>query len=190
MDDDPNIIGIDGHILKCKCNEGHIFEIHRTLYYKRKETNTTLCTNCNPISKNVSGLEISFKNFIKNNYDGTILENEKIIEPYEIDIFLPDEKLAFEFNGLYWHSELRKPNYYHKMKTDMCEDKEITLIHIWEDDWVQKREIIESVILNKLKNVFLSEKFKNVMEDCAVTEQSINYKIIALFKKDFYKYFL
>ena len=44
-------------------------------------------------------------------------------------------------------------------------------------------------ILNKLKNVFLSEKFKNVMEDCAVTEQSINYKIIALFKKDFYKYF-
>jgi hypothetical protein len=28
------------------------------------------------------------------------------------------------------------------------------------------------------------------MEDCAVTEQSINYKIIALFKKDFYKYFL
>ena len=45
-------------------------------------------------------------------------------------------------------------------------------------------------ILNKLKYVFLSEKFKNVMEDCAVTEQSINYKIIALFKKDFYKYFL
>ena len=45
-------------------------------------------------------------------------------------------------------------------------------------------------ILNKLKDVFLSKKFKNVMEDCAVTEQSINYKIIALFKKDFYKYFL
>jgi 16S rRNA G966 N2-methylase RsmD len=44
-------------------------------------------------------------------------------------------------------------------------------------------------ILNKLKDVFLSKKFKNVMEDCAVTEQSINYKIIALFKKDFYKYF-
>jgi len=45
-------------------------------------------------------------------------------------------------------------------------------------------------ILNKLKDVFLSKKFKNVMEDCAVTEQSINYKIIALFKKDFYKYFI
>lgn len=45
-------------------------------------------------------------------------------------------------------------------------------------------------ILNKLKNVFLSKKFKNVMEDCAVTQQSINYKIIALFKKDFYKNFI
>jgi hypothetical protein len=45
-------------------------------------------------------------------------------------------------------------------------------------------------ILNILERVFLSKKFKNIMEDCAVTEQSINYKIIALFKKDFYKYFL
>ena len=45
-------------------------------------------------------------------------------------------------------------------------------------------------VLNKLKIAFLSNKFKNIMEDCAVTEQSINYKIIALFKKDFYKYFL
>lgn len=45
-------------------------------------------------------------------------------------------------------------------------------------------------ILNILEKVFLSKEFKNIMENCAVTEQSINYKIIALFKKDFYKYFL
>jgi hypothetical protein len=45
-------------------------------------------------------------------------------------------------------------------------------------------------ILEQLKKVFMSKMFKDIMEDCAVMEQSINYKIIALFKKDFYKKFI
>jgi hypothetical protein len=32
----------------------------------------------------------------------------------------------------------------------MCEEKDIQLIHIWEDDWVFKNDIICSMILNKL----------------------------------------
>ena len=43
--------------------------------------------------------------------------NKKIINPYELDIYLPDSKLAFEFNGLYWHSESQKGKNYHQIKT-------------------------------------------------------------------------
>lgn len=38
-------------------------------------------------------------------YNGTIQTNRYINE-YEVDIKLPDLKVAIECNGLYWHSEL------------------------------------------------------------------------------------
>ena len=31
-----------------------------------------------------------------------------MINPYEIDIYLPNLNLAFEFNGVYWHCDLYK----------------------------------------------------------------------------------
>jgi hypothetical protein len=58
--------------------------------------------------------------------------------------------LAFEFNGLYWHSEIHKDNNYHNKKTTDCLNEGIKLLHIWEDDWLFKKDIIKSIILNKL----------------------------------------
>jgi very-short-patch-repair endonuclease len=80
----------------------------------------------------------------------TLKNNRKIINPYELDIYIPELKLAFEFNGLYWHNELNKENNYHLNKTEMCENKGIQLIHIWEDDWLYKKNIVKSIIFNKL----------------------------------------
>ena len=89
--------------------------------------------------------------FIKNNYKGEILFNNKsIINPYEIDIYIPELKLAFEFNGLYWHNEEHRENNYHLNKTELCEKQGIQLIQIFEDDWLYKQNIIKSIVLNKL----------------------------------------
>jgi hypothetical protein len=41
-----------------------------------------------------------------------------------------------------------------------------------------------------IKKVFDSKIFRNLMEDCAVSDMSINRKIIATFRKDFWKEFL
>jgi hypothetical protein len=49
----------------------------------------------------ISQLEIY--NFIKDNYTGEVLSDVKnIINPYEIDIYIPDLNLGFEFNGIWW----------------------------------------------------------------------------------------
>jgi len=89
--------------------------------------------------------------FIKKNYNGEILINSRnIISPVELDIYLPELKLALEFNGLYWHSEAYKNNNYHLTKTEECEKYGIQLIQIYEDDWIYKQDIIKSMILNKL----------------------------------------
>lgn len=82
-----------------------------------------------------------------------ILTNDRtILYPQEIDIYIPSKKLAIEFNGLYWHSEIsgNKNKLYHLNKTKMCLSKEIECIHIFENDWNNKTEIIKSILRNKL----------------------------------------
>lgn len=70
----------------------------------------------------------------------------------ELDIYLPDHKVAIEFNGLYWHSEKAsgKGSNYHIDKTNMCESQGVKLIHVFEDSWNYSSEIIKSRLLNEL----------------------------------------
>ena len=132
-----------------KCEKGHFFELELDLFHNRKTTDTLLCTICNPIDKHISGCEIQLQEFINENYGGVKnLNDRNILKPYELDIYLPDLKLAFEFNGLFYHSEKCIENNYHFKKTELCEQNNIRLIHIYEDDWIYKQEIVKSRILN------------------------------------------
>ena len=146
-----NITKITETNYECLCEKNHHFTIYKSLLNQRIKYNVKLCTVCNPIDSQNSDSENKTLNFIKENYDGDIILNSRnIISPLELDIYLPDLKLAFEFNGLYWHNELYKDKNYHLNKTESCLEKDIQLIHIWEDDWTNKQEIVKSMILNKL----------------------------------------
>jgi hypothetical protein len=76
-----------------------------------------------------------------------------VINPLELDIYIPSLRLAIEFNGIYYHSERggKKNRYYHLNKTKRCEELGIKLIHIFEDEWIEKQEIIKSKIKHSLK---------------------------------------
>lgn len=50
--------------------------------------------------------------------------------------------------------------------------------------------IDKPVNLNKIKKIFDDKQFRNLMELCAVGQLTINYKVISIFKKDFYKHFI
>lgn len=73
-------------------------------------------------------------------------EKTKLENGQELDIYIPDKKIAFEFDGLYWHCELKKDKYYHSKKTYCCKEQGIQLIHIFEDEWLYKKEIVKSNI--------------------------------------------
>lgn len=99
-----------------------------------------------------------------------IIENtRKIISPYELDIYIPSKNIAIEYNGLYWHSEEAgtKPNY-HLNKTNLCKDKGIQLIHIFEDEWFFKQDIV----VNRLKNILGSLDYTNKIyaRQCKIRE--------------------
>lgn len=68
----------------------------------------------------------------------------------ELDFYFPDHRFAIEFNGLYWHSELKgKTRTYHLQKTLECERLGIHLLHIFEDEWEHHRDII----IGKIKSL-------------------------------------
>lgn len=69
----------------------------------------------------------------------------------ELDIYVPARGIAIEINGLYWHNELSgKDAKYHQEKTAACNLLGIGLMHIFEDEWYQKNDIIKSMIANRL----------------------------------------
>lgn len=83
--------------------------------------------------------------------DNTIIRHDKTqLNGLELDIYLPDRKLAIEFNGNYWHSSLFKDIKYHQNKTIACIKRGIRLIHIYEYEWTDLKQKIK--LINLIKN--------------------------------------
>jgi len=142
----------DKNEIELECVKNHTYKEKINFLYHRKCYDVELCTICNKKGVSYSNKENQLLDFIRENYDGKIITSDrKILKPNELDIYLPELNLAFEFNGIYWHNELYKDTNYHLLKTEKCIEKNIQLIHIWEDDWNLKQEIVKSMILNKFK---------------------------------------
>lgn len=140
---------LDTSVYSFSCEVNHIFQIHKNMLNDRIKHKNTICTICNPID-NQSDSERNLLLFIKSIYLGKIETNIRNVINGEIDIYLPELKIGFEYNGLYWHSDEYKDSKYHLRKSNECRDIGIKLIHVWEDDWINKNEIVKSRISNLL----------------------------------------
>lgn len=107
----------------------------------------------------VSNEEKSLLEFIVGIYSGEIISsNRSILNGKELDIYLPEKNIAIEYNGLYSHyyrpwessESLIKDSAYHLNKTLQCESEGIQLIHLFSDEWLIKRSIVESILKSKL----------------------------------------
>jgi hypothetical protein len=141
--------GFDIDIICDKCN--HNYTINRSLLFYRFGSDLNPCTNCNQVNNLSSIKESELCLFLSENNIEYIKNDRNILNKKEIDIYIPYHNIAIEFNGIYWHSNLFKSKEYHQEKTNMCELKNIQLIQIFEDEWDNKKEIVKSIILNKLK---------------------------------------
>lgn len=108
-----------------------------------------------PYPKHVDEFEIidEICNYLKS-IDGSLIieqHNRTILDGKEIGIYFPQKKIGIEFNGLRWHTEWfgkREPDY-HLKKTEECNRKGIGLIQIFEDEYVNKKQLV----LNKIKHI-------------------------------------
>lgn len=71
----------------------------------------------------------------------------------EIDIYVPKFKIGIEYHGLYWHSEEQgKSPSYHLEKLKACKENGIKLIQIFEDEYRDKKAIVQNKIMHLLKS--------------------------------------
>lgn len=126
------------------------------------------CLNCYPL-KNNSMFQKEVYEYVNSIYDEVVIENDrKILNGLELDIYLPNKNLAIECNGLYYHSEIsgRKDKNYHLNKTISCENEGIQLIHIFEDEWINKSNIVKM----RLKNILGLNDDRIYGKQCIVSE--------------------
>jgi hypothetical protein len=157
---------IDEFIIEANKIHNNKYDYSKSEYFKAKEYIKITCSKhgdfeqtpdshlqgsgCPKCALKYDKTENEVKEFIKSIKLKYIENTKKIIYPLELDIYIPSHKLAIELDGLYWHSELHKPSNYHLNKTELCEAKDVKLIHIFEDEWIHKQEIVKSRIKNLL----------------------------------------
>lgn len=127
-----------------QCDQGHAWQ---TWVYARAAGNG--CPSCNPQSskgeQEVYDWLVSLGVEAKQRVVGLLMNRQ------EVDIYLPGHNFAIEFNGLYWHSESNgKGSSYHRDKVDAAKASGIQLFHLWEDDWRDRKSIVQEMILHRL----------------------------------------
>lgn len=131
---------------KCnKCSREFITDIYKP--------NHIFCEGCNPTDKDTieNELFLFINSIVPPNI--TIKRNDRtVLYGKEIDIYIPFKNIAFELNGLYWHSEnnrgVNKQYHYNKYKS--CMYHKIRLIHIFENEWNERKDIVKSIIKHSL----------------------------------------
>lgn len=112
-------------------------------------------SGCPKCSNSVSAAEMEIRNFVISL--GLAIEcNTPILNGLHIDIFIPSLKIGIEYCGVWWHREEEedgsggvKPNY-HKNKYLLAKSKNIQLIQIFEDEWINTPEKVKTVLKVKL----------------------------------------
>ena len=124
--------------LTCKKHGSFFVEAQKFLYRGQG------CPSCATTS---SKAENEIADFIASLGFTVKRRDRSIISPMELDIVIPEKKIAIEYNGIYFHTEkFGKDKWYHRKKTDACESAGYRLIHIFEDTFRERKDIILSFI--------------------------------------------
>lgn len=124
-------------VVQCKtCGDTFHGSIN-TLWHSR-------CFKCSPGG---SAAQESIARWLEGELHLTVSRNDRQTLPgLEIDIHVPDRKFAIEYNGLYWHCHINKSPTYHDHKSQVALRAGIRLLHVFEDEWRDKRPLVENVI--------------------------------------------
>lgn len=125
------------------------------------------CQKCGYIISNGEEEIYAFISELLPNYK-IIKKDRDVLLTHELDVYIPSKRVAIEFDGLHWHDERKRDKNYHLWKTEECEKRGIHLIHIFEDEWMFKKEICKS----RIRNILGITENKVYARKCQIAELS------------------
>ena len=172
--------------LKCKKN------------YETNARRIQRCPDCYPCdwANGTSKSEKEIVDYISSIYTGKIIENDRrVLYPKELDIYLPDLKLAIEFDGDYYHGA-SSIEYFHEMKKiatykqTKCYKLGIHLITIKECEFLKDKEKYFKLLKRTIKPKILKfdeceirkineNKFNVLFNETQIAEISIIDNILS-----------
>lgn len=166
-------------ILKAKQLHGDRYDYSKVVYESYDSPVTIICkthgefqqtpdshlqgSGCQKCAHKESRQESDLSKFIVGliGKENVLIKERRIFDnPWkEIDLLIPSKHIGIEYNGIRWHSEkFGKFSDYHLSKTEECKKMGISLIHIFEDEYVNNREIVEDKIRHLLGCNYGKEK--------------------------------
>jgi hypothetical protein len=131
-----------------RCIEEHEWQAY--VYNRTSKNKPTVCPECSAYGR-ASKPEEELYNFISSFGLATEKANRKVLgNRKEVDLYIPELKLAVEFNGIYWHNEGWKGEVYHYEKWVAAKAVGIKLFQIWEDNWRHRKDIILRLLTARL----------------------------------------
>lgn len=134
-----------------RCQVDTCDNIFETTVYNWSHNLVRRCPDCR--NSQISTDEMNLLNQIYN--WGCAVSSQKLIDfdKYSIDIYLHNTGIGVEYNGLYWHSSIRREADYHKNKYLASKKWGIDLYFVWEDDYNFKRELTLNLLKQKLFDI-------------------------------------
>lgn len=145
------------HCKNKRCNK-----IFQTTVFNWVTDGVVCCEDCRNRSYSLAEKEIC--DYISNLGFDIVEEARIFYDRLSLDILLEKEKIAFEYNGLYWHSTAVRGEDFHKNKYDMACKCGIDLYMIWEDDYLYRKD----VVLKRIKDILGVQEIEINLEDCMI----------------------
>lgn len=123
------------------------------------------CVQC---SNTKSKQESRIADFLST-FTPVISRDRTVLKPKELDIYLPEKKLAVEYSGMFWHSHFDAPDEKanwrnHASKYAACKEQGIRLLTIYESEWQGR----EPALRRLLRNAVGKSKGKLMARKCVL----------------------
>lgn len=82
-----------------------------------------------------------------------VQRDRTLLKPKELDMYLPEKKLAVEYCGMYWHSHWtaeieRRDHLAHTQKYEACKALGIRLLTVFESEWNERGPAVRRLLRN------------------------------------------
>lgn len=187
---DKKRLGLNDFITKANKIHNNEYDYSLSNYNRSKDKIDVICkkhgvftptvgnhlsgSKCPKCAAHISKSEIKIQSLLDGIGVEYIQHDRSLINPFELDFTISSHKIAIEFNGIYYHSEDNggKDRKYHLNKTERCKREGYQLIHIFENEYLQKYDIMKF----KIRSLFGKNRYKIFARKCVISEISSTVK--------------